>query len=291
MWNNSTVSTNSMPIKIAPLSNRFAHTANQLKLVLIKNGEGIVSFNSITTLVKSPMIFCMNENDTFMLPEYTKLEGFIISFCPDIIRHSSLYIDKALLGIEVGVEDIQHVSSLSVFFKRSKSYNGSFFLSIPYANYIYTLIDSMCSPHMQELPSLTTTLMKLLTDIETLIFSSKAFIRTDIGLIEKVIVYLHNNYRNKVSIPTLSKTFHINRTSLSDHFMESTGESIITYLNKHRVNLAILLLETTDFSVTEIAHQVGVNDTPYLAKLFMQYDKEVPTQYRLKAPNHQTIFA
>ena len=98
--------------------------------------------------------------------------------------------------------------------------------------------------------------------------------------VKDVLLYLHDNCKHKITIPKLSKQFHVNRTTLSDRFFEATGETIITYLNKYRINLAAIMLRETNYSISNIAEEVGFNDTAYFAKLFKKYMLHTPSGYR-----------
>ena len=98
--------------------------------------------------------------------------------------------------------------------------------------------------------------------------------------VKDVLLYLHNNYKQKITIPDLSRHFHVNRTTLSDRFYEATGETIITYLNKHRINLSAIFLRESTLSISDIADEVGFNDTAYFAKLFRKYMHHTPSGYR-----------
>ncbi len=100
--------------------------------------------------------------------------------------------------------------------------------------------------------------------------------------VKDVIMYIHNNCKQKITIPRLSKEFHVNRTTLSDKFYEATGETIITYLNKYRINLAAIMLRESPTSISTIAEEVGFNDTAYFAKLFKKYMFHTPSGYRAR---------
>ena len=61
---------------------------------------------------------------------------------------------------------------------------------------------------------------------------------TDVGLlsqgtsteaIDKVILYLHTHYQEKISLGELAQTFHTNRTTLTRQFREVTNLPVMTY--------------------------------------------------------------
>ena len=58
------------------------------------------------------------------------------------------------------------------------------------------------------------------------------------------------------------------------------GVSFSNYLNKIRIEQSKLLLKNTDFSIVEIAMEVGFEDQSYFSKVFKNLTKMTPKQYR-----------
>ena len=54
----------------------------------------------------------------------------------------------------------------------------------------------------------------------------------------------------------------------------------MAYLQKLRIQQALLLLVDPDLSITEIAHSVGYSDSSYFARVFKQEVGESPKVYR-----------
>ena len=100
--------------------------------------------------------------------------------------------------------------------------------------------------------------------------------------INSVLIYIYNNYSKKITISELTQKFNINRTTLSKKFNEFVGESIITYLNKLRVNMASIMLRDTGLPVNEIMERVGFLDSAHFLRTFKSYMKMTPTEYREK---------
>lgn len=72
----------------------------------------------------------------------------------------------------------------------------------------------------------------------------------------------------------------MNRTTLSEKFNRLVGETIITYINKLRVNIATTLLRDTRVPISEIMEIVGFNDSSYFFMTFKIYKGQSPKEYR-----------
>ena len=65
-------------------------------------------------------------------------------------------------------------------------------------------------------------------------------------------------------------------------FRKATGQTPIEYLVRLRIQKSTELLRNTDFSITEIALQVGFNDSNYFTRQFRNSLGESPRSYRQK---------
>lgn len=127
-------------------------------------------------------------------------------------------------------------------------------------------------------------LYQFLIQVETLFYKPVITIDSKVNLntneADDIILYLHNNYDKKITIQSLTKELHINRNTLRERFHKATEYSIITYLNKLRVQRAALLLRDTDLLVTEICEKVGFYDITNFGRMFKRYVGCSPSEYR-----------
>jgi AraC family L-rhamnose operon regulatory protein RhaS len=100
------------------------------------------------------------------------------------------------------------------------------------------------------------------------------------GDVADIILYLHTHYHRRITIEELTRTFHINRTTLIERFREATGLPVITYLIQLRVRLAALMLRDTELSITEILHRVGFSDHTHFGRTFRKHTGYSPSEYR-----------
>lgn len=89
--------------------------------------------------------------------------------------------------------------------------------------------------------------------------------------INKGILYIENNYMNKISIDDLAKMCYTSPSTFRRKFHQLTGMSPIEYKNKLKIIKASELLKTGQYSVAEAAREVNIDDIYYFSKMFKKY--------------------
>ncbi len=256
---------------------------DRLSIIIIEKGMGSALINEQAISINAPMIIFLNETERLRLSPKSNITGRVISFHPNALKEYFTLENVRTLDHSFSVEDIKHTMSLSIFFKRFKNYNGYISTSEPVLKHLAKLLD-MISPVQDQPTLLSLRLCEFIAYLQTLVKTysllSNALIAETSFEVKDVLLYLHNNHKQKITIPQLSRHFHVNRTTLSNRFFEATGETIITYLNKHRINLSAILLRESTLSISDIADEVGFNDTAYFAKLFKKIMHHTPSGYR-----------
>lgn len=256
---------------------------NKLTMVFLESGKSTLMIGNDIVSTSTPGIVFLNETEKLTITHSTNLQGKVLSFNPADLQENFTFENIRTFDHSFTPNDIYIVLLLSVFFQRFSYYNGYIPISEPSLKQLSKLLDEL-SHHIAFGYPASPTIIEILKYTKRLVQTnmslSNVIITETIFEIKDVLLYLHNNCKQKITIPILSKHFHINRTTLSDRFYEATGETIITYLNKYRINLAAIMLRETNNSISSIAEEVGFNDTAYFAKLFKKYMLHTPSGYR-----------
>ena len=73
----------------------------------------------------------------------------------------------------------------------------------------------------------------------------------------------------------------MNENYLSGLFKKKTGEPLIGYIHRTRINHAVKhLLDNPEMTVSSIAESVGFMNDNYFIKIFKRINKKTPSQYR-----------
>jgi AraC-like DNA-binding protein len=99
-------------------------------------------------------------------------------------------------------------------------------------------------------------------------------------LVRKVLAYLHQNYKEPVTRKDMAAYVGISEDYLTTCFQREFGMSPINYLNRYRINRAKVLMASNEYSLTEIALEVGFSSSSYFTRVFRRETGMPPRAYK-----------
>ncbi len=99
-------------------------------------------------------------------------------------------------------------------------------------------------------------------------------------MITDVLRYIHANFNEKISIKDLCNTINMSETYLTTGFKNTTGKTVIEYINDLKIDKAKQLLVETDMRVTDISYELGFSDGAYFNRVFKKKVNMTPNAYR-----------
>lgn len=110
-------------------------------------------------------------------------------------------------------------------------------------------------------------------------------------IVERAIEYIKAHYMEPITLSEVAEYVGVTPNYLCKRFQEHTETKFTAYVNFVRVRQAQILLLTTPMRVAAISDTVGYTDPSYFIRLFRQYTKYTPMQFRnLFYPYHSEIF-
>ncbi|MBP5169299.1 MAG: helix-turn-helix transcriptional regulator, partial [Oscillospiraceae bacterium] len=100
------------------------------------------------------------------------------------------------------------------------------------------------------------------------------------GMSALLVTFLEENYKNKLSLKTLSQRFLISEGHVNRLVRNEVHMGAITYIRHLRMEEAARRLTTTDLPVHEISEYVGYTDTNYFCRVFKSIYGITPSEYR-----------
>lgn len=120
---------------------------------------------------------------------------------------------------------------------------------------------------------------EILMNIFCCIAPPKAAPSSEATTIQKILLYLEENYTEKTSIDMLAAKFYISKYHLMRQFKKETGCTIHHFILHKRIGHACRLI-STGLSPSEACYRCGFTDYSLFFKAFTKITGASPSQYR-----------
>ncbi|RXG25936.1 helix-turn-helix domain-containing protein [Leeuwenhoekiella marinoflava] len=250
------------------------------QIIFIEDGSGRINLDGKVTAFKSRDIFIFNKNEvpqikihettTFIIFKFTDLLFSSKVSLPDkqywlrrsefILNHPKRRFQEALKSIE----ERDLIWRILFFIRKENTNKEQYHLQI-IANMVSTIL-SVLARNITE------------TNPESSGYSqSKKKERID-----EIYAYIRYNIYDSsmLKISVIAKHFHITSSTLSNYFKKETGNSLHNYILLYKLEIAKDRLLNSDFTVSQIALQLGFTDESHLTRIFKKYCESTPKQYK-----------
>lgn len=100
--------------------------------------------------------------------------------------------------------------------------------------------------------------------------------------IQPVLDYIHDNYKEEISLETLADILPMSKGQFCHTFKEVMNISPIAYLIRYRILKSCTLLTETDWKISDISRYVGFNNISYFNREFLKAVRCTPGKYRME---------
>ncbi len=98
--------------------------------------------------------------------------------------------------------------------------------------------------------------------------------------VDKVLMYLNNNFDKEISLPEAAKIAAMTEVAFSRFFKTRTGKTFVDTLNEIRLGHASRMLIDTTQSISEIAYRCGFNNMSNFNRIFKKKKDSTPKEFR-----------
>ncbi|MFK4973196.1 helix-turn-helix domain-containing protein [Lactococcus garvieae] len=103
--------------------------------------------------------------------------------------------------------------------------------------------------------------------------------RAENHIIAKTLQLISEEYF-EITLEQLANRLHYNKNYLSNLIKKKTGHTFTEHLVDERMKRALLFIQTSSDSISDICEQVGINNKSYFYRLFKEHYGHLPTYYR-----------
>lgn len=228
----------------------------------------------------------MIENKRYVLPESSLL---VVSNFERHFRLSASYPYKryVLLFNDCSVS-VPDSNLMSIFLQRNKDFRHVVHFTEEYAEKIRHIFSEFVNECIQNDRFTSTLLNAKLSELLICIYRAcpENFSNISENNYRKIIYdaqnYVHNNFRQPITLQSVAGHFFANVYYFSTKFKEYTGVPFKKYLINLRLADAKQQLITTNKSVAQIAKDCGFNDVSNFIRTFQTTESISPLQFRKK---------
>lgn len=234
------------------------HTHHFTELLFVVNGEGSFSFNQQHS--------SLHPGDLVIIPPYTEHTERSSKDCP---------LEYYVLGID-GIS----------FLSQKDQECAQVFCNFEHDSSIHELFRQMLYEIRTAQYGSQTICQHLLEILILKIIRAQQLIPVSINSIRmtkecaQIKEYLDSNYAEHITLDTLTSLTHMNKYYMVHSFTKYAGLSPIQYLNQTRLKRAQYLLETTNYSISDIASSTGFSSQSYFTQIFRKNFQMTPVKYR-----------
>jgi AraC-like DNA-binding protein len=98
--------------------------------------------------------------------------------------------------------------------------------------------------------------------------------------LQLMLSYIHQNYSTDMTLKEIADTAHLSVSECARSFKKSIHMTPYFYLIKYRIKKSCELLESTDYTITEIARTVGFNHVNHFIQSYKKHQGMTPKEFR-----------
>ena len=110
----------------------------------------------------------------------------------------------------------------------------------------------------------------------------------DIKKIDKALGCIHERYHEPLTVASVSTFCGYSQSNFCKIFKAITGDTFHNTLNRHRVEMAGMLLRETDYAIEKIALQTGFADSKSFCRVVKKVTGQSAREYRKKLRSADT---
>ena len=98
--------------------------------------------------------------------------------------------------------------------------------------------------------------------------------------IAKTLEHIHSHFAEKIKIEALAKSLNMSRSTFLRNFKAVCGITPLRYQTELRIKKVKELLSYSAMPLSDIAQECGFYDSSHLIKIFTEFEKQSPLNYR-----------
>jgi len=254
------------------------HTHDFAELVIIRSGTGIHFTRGASYQVSAGDVFLIEKGFAHGYRNPQGLLLYNILFDEDLLKQNIIDIREM-----PGYHAIFH---LEPAYRHEYGFRHRLRLQKPQLDAVCALAESMSQELKQKNTGHGSRALGYALFIELIVTLSRMYVSGESGhnrvihRLARVFTYMEQHITSSLSLEELIEISGMSASTLTRAFKRSTGLSPISYHLRMRIDRARTLLQDTQLTITDIAYELGFNDSNYFTRQFRKIVGIPPRMYR-----------
>lgn len=101
-------------------------------------------------------------------------------------------------------------------------------------------------------------------------------------IVDDVLQYIHCHYNHTLTNGEIAAHFNYHQNYINLQLLKYTGLTLHQYVLNHKMHMAVVFLQSTNLSISEVAEKVGMPDIKHFSKCFKKIIGHSPSQFKIK---------
>ncbi len=97
---------------------------------------------------------------------------------------------------------------------------------------------------------------------------------------EMIKNYIDTHITERITLEDISRNLYLSKSHIERVFKKEYGQTPMAYCAQQKIILVASMLVTTDYSLSQIAQQLGFSDVKYMSKSFKRIKGKTPMEYK-----------
>ena len=97
---------------------------------------------------------------------------------------------------------------------------------------------------------------------------------------EMIRNYIDVHIREKITLEDISNNLYISKSHIERAFKNEYNQTPLAYCANQKIEQVASMLITTNYSLSQIAQQIGFTDVKYMSKTFKKIKGQTPMEYK-----------
>ncbi len=253
-------------------STLFSELPAKVKSLIKRSRQNVIKRDGILEAEKTA-----ETGYEYIVPDCNKWTQYIKDGYFDLLKKEAYqYLDRMTQSGRMNEEILRkfHQDYIYLFLDRIKgcvNLKSNLYLEVEYDYNYEALMNSYSSvARMKSMILFTVNYLKSMEKQEDVSLSR----------MNDIMDYIHKNIQKNITRKDIAEAAYLNPEYLSRLFKKEKGITISDYILKEKMNIAKLLLETTNFSISIIASKVGYSNFSHFAQSFKRIFGVSPSEIR-----------